>query len=193
MSRESAQADEVADRTAARVAVLVAAWQAGQIQTPDLPPAVAVAVYSGKVIASRLADVLVSTWAVLPPLGVWPSGEHLDRLTKAAETVLETPEDAPQRFERLALSETLNSHRASLHACIRDHGFKHWERVVEEDACEVCEPLRGEVQPVSVGFRDHPGCRCSLRPYGEPVQPEETPRQEEPGGLITMNRTVTYA
>lgn len=86
------------------------------------------------------------------------------------------------------MSETLNSHRKSLHAAIRQQGFAYWERVVQDDACEICAPLAGEVQPVSVGFRDHPGCRCSLKPHGEPESEKEIETAPQPRPLVAITR-----
>lgn len=151
----------------------------------------ALAVYVGKILASRFADIWISTISDRPPVGITPGPHHAERLEKAVSTVLDQAENlntevqdesvsrtghaegaadsASERLSRLALAETLTSHRKSLHAAIKAQGFQSWERVVAEDACEVCAPLAGQVQPVSVGFKDHPGCRCTLKPRGHSV------------------------
>jgi hypothetical protein len=89
------------------------------------------------------------------------------------------------------MAEPLNSYRKTLHAAIRDQGYSEWQRIPADAPCEICAPLAYEVQPVAVGFRDHPGCRCSLRPYGERLA-EQTPAQEVPARVITMSRSVRY-
>jgi hypothetical protein len=177
--------DEQAQAATGRVLALYAMHRAGQLARPDAVAAIAQAVYVGKVLASRLADIWISTISNLPPLGITPGPRHVERLEEAVATVLDeaeqAPEDEPQdpaeRLERLATAETLNSHRATLHACIRDHGFPEWQRVTGDDPCEKCAPLAGEVQPVTVGFKDHPGCQCTLIPHGEPNSEKETETQ----------------
>lgn len=191
----SGRAQERADLTSNQVLALYAAYRAGRTDLPDFVRTAAMAIFAGKVIASRLADIAVSVLANRPPIGIAPGEQHVERLSEALSAIL-TPSgaemdlDPTERLERLALAETLNSHRKTLHAAIKEQGFPEWVRVVEEDACEVCAPLAGEVQPISVGFRDHPGCRCTLEPHGElkSVKTEFEESREEP--LIQIGRGV---
>jgi hypothetical protein len=187
--REQLAGDEHAAATSARVLALTAAWQAGQIDTPDMTKGTAIAIYAGKLLASRYADVLVSTASNRPPVGVRPSDDHVERLDAAVKAIVEgDPEPAP-RLDRLARAEVLESHTASTLAALREQGFPEWERVVGEDPCEKCEPLAGEVQPVGTPFRDHPGCQCGVRPHGEPT-PVQEPLLEPIRPLIRFTKIV---
>jgi hypothetical protein len=179
-------------QAAQRVAVLLAAYEAGQIADSEFRSAVSVAIYAGKILASRLADIFVSTLADRPPLGIAPGPQHLDRLTEAAQTLVEEPEGRPERLERLALAETLNSYRRTLHAAIAQQGFSFWQRIPATNPCEVCAPYAYEIRPVSYGFKDHPGCRCTLRPYGERriTELEVGEPIPEPAPITAPNRTL---
>lgn len=155
--------EEHAQAATTRVLTLLAAYEARRMTAPDLSRAAAVVVFAGKVLASRVADIFVSTQASAPPLGIRPADDHLERLDAAVSTILAEPDPAP-RLERLAASEVLRSGHTSTLAAIREHGFPSWERVAGEDPCEECAPLIGEVQPVGTPFHDHPGCRCGFQP-----------------------------
>lgn len=160
------QAEQQADATAMRVAALLALYEANRLETPDFARAAAVAVFAGKLVGSRLADIQISTHLNEPPVGVAPGRQHLVRIEEAVMTVLDDADDEEPalRLERLSRSEVLLSHRASLIAAMREQGVTQWRRVVQSDACEVCEPLAGEVKSTEEGFKDHPGCHCSAEP-----------------------------
>jgi hypothetical protein len=163
------QAEEQANATVQRVLTLLAMYEAGRITASTMQESAAVAVYTGKIIASRLADIAVSALSNRPPVGITPSPDHVDRLETAVETILSEPESVSERLTRLAVAETLQSHRKSLHAAIRQQGFSNWKRIVQPDACEICEPLRDRIYSVDDGFKDHPGCHCTLLPSGQPI------------------------
>lgn len=196
MTTEAAQ--EQAEASAARLLTLYGLYVAGTLTAPDFTRNAALGMYASKVVASRLADITVSTIANRPPVGIIPGEDHMDRLEEAVHTILEeAPKDEPEqpveRLTRLAEAETLLSHRASLHAALREQGYEYWTRVVEEGACEVCAPLAGEVQPISVGFNDHPGCRCSLIGVGDPAPVSIAPVREEPSPVIQIRKGVSRA
>jgi hypothetical protein len=156
-----------ADATAERVAALVALLQAGQIPDRDSPPVLAAAVYRGKVLASRAADILVSTLANRPPLGIVPGAQHLDRLAEAARTVLteEDPEQAAERLERLAEAETLISAQMTTRSAIAGQGFTRYREHVAADACDVCQPFAEQIHDAEDEWTPHhPRCRCELVP-----------------------------
>ncbi|MCW2783470.1 MAG: hypothetical protein JWR35_3921 [Marmoricola sp.] len=179
MSEPRTSAEQQADTTSARVLEVLAAYEAGRIAAPDVPDLAAVALYAGKVLSSRLADIELSTRLDSPPLGIVPGPDHLERLSEAVQTVLEEPEDASERLERLAQSEVLTSYAKSLSAGIRERGYR-WRENVADDACEVCQPFRNvEHEPDEAWSPHHPRCRCEPDPYGDPVtetKPEPTTR-----------------
>lgn len=162
--QERTRAEQQADDTAAKVLALLALYQAGQIADSDFPSVVATAVYQGKCVASRIADVLVSTLAGLPALGILPGSQHIERLEKAASTALADPETAPERLERLASAEVLTSHSKTLNAAIRENRLR-WREDVSPTACDVCLPFADVEHEADEEFEPHhPNCRCEPVP-----------------------------
>lgn len=181
--------EQVEEETSRRVLALVALWLAGRLSAPDLSTAVSTVVFAGKVVATRLADITISVAANAPPIGLSPGTEHLQRLAEAVTTVVEdesleeVQKDPRERLTRLSEAEVLLSHRKSLHAALRAQGFRQWVRVVAVDGCEVCRPFHGMVYEISDAFTDHPGCRCTLEPHGNPDlawrRAQEAQREQE--------------
>lgn len=185
----SEQAQETSEQTAAKVAALLAAYQAGQMTAPDLSRAVAASIYVGKAMASHIADKAISATAGLPPLGLLPGSQHMARLEIAAQTALADDESAPERLTNLAESEVLTSHQKTLRAAIEGHGFSGYREDVAADACEVCQPYADAEHDSSEGWEPHhPRCRCELVPLGEPEQ--VAPQEESPEPLMTFTRAV---
>ena len=185
-----AQADAQATQASQRVLALLAAYESGQIAENEIQRAAAVAIYAGKVLATRLADVFVSTVGSVRPLGLRPGPQHLDRLETSAATCLEEPQEASERLTRLAEAEVLTSHRLTLHRAISDHGFEGWREVVAEDACEVCQPFADLHHATDEGYEPHhPRCRCSLVPVGQPHPVVVTP-EPQPTRRITFEKQI---
>lgn len=167
---EQQQPGEPAERATARVLAILAAYEVAQLARPDAEAAMALAVFAGKVTASRLADIAMSTLSSLPPLGIAPGAQHLDRLEAAVSTVLDEPEAAPERLANLTEAEVRTSEQKTTTAAIRGHGYESWREEVAEDACEVCEPFRDRLHPAEDAFESHhPRCRCRAVPVGEPL------------------------
>lgn len=165
-------AQQQADETAQKVAALLALYEAGSIPKSELPSVVAAAVYRGKVLASRAADILVSTLANRPPLGIAPGAQHLERLQQAAETALSDPQEAAQRLERLGEAETFASAQFTARAAAEAQGFTAYREDVAPDACEVCQPFRDRLHDVADDWTPHhPRCRCELVPVNQQEEP----------------------
>jgi hypothetical protein len=187
----SAQAPEDSSgATSARVLALLAAWRAGQIDAPDMSRGAAVAMYAGKVLASRYADVLVSTLAQRPPLGITPGDQHLERLEEAVQTCLSDPKTAADRLDMLGAAEVVASEQKSLRAAIAGQGFGQWREDVAADACEVCLPFANRLHDADEAFEPHhPRCRCKPVPEGGPA-PEPVPTAEPIRPRIRITRTI---
>lgn len=171
--------EQQADPTAQKVAALLALHEAGQVARADFASAVAAVIYRSKVLASRAADILVSTLANRPPLGITPGAQHLDRLAEAVETVLseEEPQEAThgltERLERLAIAEALQSTQKTTRAAIDAQRFSHYREDVAADACEKCQPFADGIHEAADDWTPHhPRCRCELVPVGQPQQEE---------------------
>lgn len=194
--------EEQSNATAQRVAVLVALYEAGQIQRPAFVQAFAQTVFSSKVIAARLAEAGLFTLYGWPPLGIAPGIPTLEALQEAAETFTEPQEpgeDASDVLEalkptvtfwegveesaqRIAVDAPRASARETRQARMKREGVTHWRWVATPDACDECKERDGQVYPITVRFKDHPRCRCD-------IEEAMTPKSEQPITFAAMTLT----
>ena len=172
----------------AAVLAVAAAYLAGKITAEAYARLAAAHIYAAKVVAARTADILVSTLAHRPPVGITPPRTEFTRLEAALLTIAADPDAFLTRSERIAVAEPAHEERLALQEAMKAQGYTQWQRVVQPDACEKCEPYRDEVQSIDRNFYDHPGCRCTLRPYGEPQTRQPDP---DPEPLVRITKSVT--
>ena len=158
-------------KTAEKVATVLALYSAGSITLEAAAEALAVLTYGLKVHASRAADVALAATAGALPLGIVPDPDrHLERLTDSVRTVLiDAGDSGPEdRITRLLDSEAEVSRQKTQAAAIRSHGWSQYREIVLPDACEVCQPFTNKIHEASESFEPHhPRCRCEIEPYGE--------------------------
>lgn len=191
--------EEEAEATARRVAVLVALYQAGQIERPSFVQSFAQIVYAAKVLAARLTEVALYGLHGWPPLGIAPGPRTLEALQQAAETFTEPEEpeedlaDLLERLkptvtfwqgveeaaERIAVDAPRASARETKQARMQREGVTHWRWVATPDACDECKERDGQVYAIAVRFRDHPRCRCDL-------EQATGPKSEQPLGFAYL-------
>ena len=51
---------------------------------------------------------------------------------------------------------------------MRQQGIPAWTRVLNGDACELCQSLAGDVLPGDAEMYHHKGCGCTQRPVLNP-------------------------
>lgn len=190
-----AQTEALAASTVAQAGAVVAAWQAGQLSTPEAGQLVAAVVVAANATAATLADSYVSASieqaaGVPVPAAGLPPRDDTDRLTEAVLTILDDPkepepDDEPEaeesddeepvdtvtmRIERLARSEPLEA--AQNHAVdvmAAQPRVIGWRRVLDADPCELCQWLaaNGRVFRTTTTFKQHPNCNCQPEPVLE--------------------------
>lgn len=111
--------------------------------------------------------------SVTAPATATATHTNRDRLASAVGTILERAGDSEEEREsarraihRLGRSEAVDSAQDSMRGAMLKHPLaRGWRRVVESDACELCQWLaRGDrVFPRSVPINKHPGCVCAQR------------------------------
>lgn len=166
---------------------VVVAWLAGRVATPDATRAIAATVARANAHAVALADLSLAATLTsdmarpVPVLGLTAPAGDLDRLTKAATTILGDPEpnatattpdeqhDAvARRVERLARNEPLDAAGGAFNEAVkRSPHVTGYRRQLEDGACELCvwlakrhlDPL-GYVYPANQPMHRHAGCRC---------------------------------
>lgn len=106
----------------------------------------------------------------VPTQGAEPGTSDLDRLTKAASTVLDVAEASPVStaiIARLARSEPLGSAaNAYSDSMIRSGKTKGWVRQKSANACQLCTWWwrEGRIWPAEHPFQHHKGCTCTPKP-----------------------------
>lgn len=95
-------------------------------------------------------------------------GETLQQMTeRLKETVAN-----PVRSKMIAQTETVNAYQSGLYEFAQSSGAKEKEWEAKAGACQICQPLDGQVKPLDGVFETsigpvqrpavHPRCRCGL-------------------------------
>jgi hypothetical protein len=162
----------LAERTAATLAAIHAAWMAGDLTEPEATAALAAALLDanqgGQVLA--VADYTAERIRLIgePPtfdfdteLRHW---NDLDRLTTAVTTVLANePADRVPVLKLLARGENYSAVQAqSANIRAADPRARGWIRGLSGDGCQLCQwwARGGRVWPVSHRMQTHTGCDC---------------------------------
>lgn len=115
------------------------------------------------------AEVMTQTGTAAPTVGLTPT-DDLERLIKAASTVLSVAETSPVPeaiIRRLGRSEPLETAaNAYSDAMIRSGRTKGWTRQKSANACQLCTWWwrEGRVWPAEHKFQHHKGCTCTPKP-----------------------------
>ncbi len=167
---------ELAAATEAQLLAAYESWRDGLLTDAEFVAVVAAFVAAGNSRATALADLSlaatlsVALGTVVAPLGLLPAAGTVDRLTRAATTLLDvlpgTP-DPPARVARLGRAEPLqaagSAYSEGMAASPHVVGYR---RNLTGTACELCTWLRkgGYVYPADKPMYQHPGCTCTPEP-----------------------------
>jgi hypothetical protein len=199
------QTATLAATSVAQVAAVYAALQAGQITTAVAEQLIAAVINTANAAASTLADAYVSAQIEqaagipTPTTGIPPT-DDLDRLVKAAHTILsEPPQDhhaaqsgepppdplrtAGLRFERLAHAEPLETaQHFTIDVMAQQPLVEGWTRQTDADPCQLCVWWwrEGRIWPKEHPFQSHKGCNCQPKVVlAEHIQSTQFTRQLE--------------
>jgi len=165
----------LADDSERRVLAVYQAFLDGVLSRDETIQAIATLVSAANGQAFALADlafaaeVMTQLGQAVPVSGV-TAPDDLDRLTKAASTVLDVADSSPVSaaiVARLARSEPLESAaNAYSDSMIRSGKTKGWVRQKSAGACQLCEWWwrEGRVWPAEHPFQHHKGCTCTPKP-----------------------------
>ena len=113
---------------------------------------------------SFTAYVTVEYGAPPAPVTAEPPAYMLDpkRVRRAVSTILSDPERAPQRLERLAMNEPIQTATSTFQTAGREAGAKRWVRGLDADPCQLCRWWHrdGQSWPMSHTMPRHKGCAC---------------------------------
>lgn len=170
------EAGKVAEAVTTQVVAALAAYEAGRLTYNAATGLIAAYVAAGNSAAAVIGDlavaaaVTVQTGTPAPPLGITRPAGDADRLTKAAQTILDDLdsdadlEAAYRRLDRLADAETRKA-AADAHsqAVARSKSVTGWTRGLEPEACQLCRWWwrEGQVWSADHPFQTHTGCDCS--------------------------------
>lgn len=118
-----------------------------------------------------LAAVLtVQRQRPVPALGLTaPEDTEQRARTAVTDTLTGHPYRADPRaaVAVLARAESLSAAQNAYAAGMPAHGVTAWTRVLNADACELCQELAGPVLPASAEMFHHKGCGCTQQPVEE--------------------------
>ncbi|WP_454175253.1 hypothetical protein [Gordonia sputi] len=165
----------LADDSERRVLSVYEAFLDGVLSRDEAVQAIATLVSAANGQAFALADLAFAAEVMVQlgqavPVGGVTAPDDLDRLTKAASTVLEVADVSPVSaaiVARLARSEPLESAaNAYSDSMIRSGKTKGWVRQKSAGACQLCEWWwrEGRVWPAEHPFQHHKGCTCTPKP-----------------------------
>ncbi|KUI43915.1 hypothetical protein AU197_21155 [Mycobacterium sp. IS-1590] len=159
-----------------RVLAVYAMFTSGQISAEETATAIATIVAAHNSKAAGLADVSLAATIMLnlgrpvATAGLLPPDGDVDRLGKAAATVLKVADrsEVPEAIVgRLARSEPLETAaRAYSEGMARSPSVKGWVRNLSGGACQLCRWWwrEGRVWPAEHPMPTHKGCACTPKP-----------------------------
>lgn len=108
--------------------------------------------------------VAIERGAPPPAVAAEPPAYLLDprRVGRAVSTILSEPERAPQRLERLAMNEPIQTATSTFQTAGREAGAQRWVRGLDANPCQLCRWWwrNGQSWPMSHTMPRHKGCAC---------------------------------
>ena len=158
-------ADDMTRTTEELTALLLAAWQAGQMTDEEFRDSLHNLLVTGYVSGLMVGDVIGSSYVNAEPVGLAVDDNTATRLGLAAATattLLDAAEDPLPRLRRLTVSEHLDSLQQGVIGAYNSHGVRGYTRGLSAKACELCVWLYkgGYVYPSDRPMHRHPGCTC---------------------------------
>lgn len=163
----------------------------GALTVPETTSFIAAIIAHANSRATSLADlavtaaVMLATRQPVPVIGLLPPPGDLERLHKAAGTVLDVADnsaDPDAIVGRLARSEPLETgNRAASEAMNKQPAVEGWVRDTGGDCCELCEwwSRDGQVWPADHEMPTHKGCTCTPDPVVREQNSEEQQHEED--------------
>ncbi|MBD7980037.1 hypothetical protein [Oerskovia merdavium] len=155
----------------AKVLDIFGEYSVGRITQPVAVRLIAVVIAKGNARAVALADIAFAANMMLalgqpvPVLGLVPRPGEVERLTKAAQTLLSIQGVTSERVARLGRVEPLNTAVTTYSEAMqkRAGNVKGWTRNMSADPCQLCTwwSREGRVWPASHPMQHHKGCTCT--------------------------------
>lgn len=146
-------------------ALLLAAWQTGQVNDAEFRDSLHSLLVTGYDNGLMVGDVLGSAYIDAEPVGLRIDDDTTERLALSAATAtkyLDQASDPLPRLTRLTTGEHLWSLQLGTQTAYREHGVPGYRRGLSAKACELCVWLYkdGYVYPTDKPMHKHPGCTC---------------------------------
>ncbi len=161
------------EKTAATVVALWRSWLDGDLDHDETVGLIASTITAANERATVLADLglaatlTLATRTPVVPLGLSRPAGDVQRLQKAAGTLLGIEGVTVGRVARLGRSEPLNAaQQARGEGITRSRLLSGWTRSLSGSGCELCQwwSRDGRVWPDTVPLQTHKGCTCSQTP-----------------------------
>jgi hypothetical protein len=130
-------------------ALLLAAWQAGQMTDAEFRESLHSLLVTGYASGLMVGDSIGSGYVNAVPVGLGVDAGTTERLALAATTLLDA-------------AEHLDSLQQGVVGAYNAHGVRGYTRGLSAKACELCVWLYkgGYVYPADRPMHRHPGCTC---------------------------------
>ena len=187
------QTERNAQKTAAQVGTILAAWQAGTISADTLPTWLSGAIRLGAGRAVHMADAGLSAQLgqiigrPVPMVGLVLPSTTIAAIGQGVDTVLPPPDelehlddsaqaDLVDQAQRLASSAPLEAGQVAHQDAMEAQGIEGWIRQTDPDPCELCQALAdGTVIPINKKMITHPNCSCVAVPVLTGAEPFQHP------------------
>jgi hypothetical protein len=175
------------ERTAEQVTAIHRSYLDGDLDHDEAVGLIATFVTAANERATVLADLglaatlTVALGAAVRPLGLRRPPGDLQRLTKAAGTLLAIKDVTADRVARLGRSEPLTAaQEARGQGLARSTLVEGWTRAVSGSGCELCTwwAREGRVWRPDHPMPTHPGCTCSQTPVVTTTDNYQTEHQK---------------
>lgn len=159
---------KLATTTAAQVLAAFESWQAGRIEYADFLAVAAAYLTAAGNKGTALADVAlaaflsVHTGRAVPTLGMVPP--EVDHRPALATIAAATGVDLAEQFATHARATTLATTQDAYGQAMTERSIPGWTRVLNGDACPLCQDLAGPVLPGDAEMFHHRGCGCTQQP-----------------------------
>lgn len=159
----------LAEDTERRVLAVFASYLDGDVDRDTAVRLIATIIAKANSGAASLADLSLAATLMLQQaepvatVGILAAADDVDRLQKAATTLLAIDNVTTQRVARLARCEPLDAAAKAMNQGIQDQPtVVGWVRGLEPDACQLCRWWwrEGQVWPADHPMPHHTGCTC---------------------------------
>lgn len=158
---------KLATQTEDQLTAAYKSWTDGLIDEADFYAVATAYLAAATNRATALADTALAAYLStvlgkpVPTLGMVPP---VADATPDLRDAVNDQSDPGGRVGRTGRAVALAAAQDAYGAGMAQHGVPAWTRVLNADACKLCQDLAGDVLPGTAQMYHHAGCGCTQRP-----------------------------